>query len=428
MTITLTSPARVNFPTIRQLTNGLTIVAEQVPVDAVNMNVWLKVGSAYESEAINGMAHFLEHMIFKGTDKLESGEFERQIEARGAVTNAATSQDYTQYYITTAPQDFRELAPLQLEVIFNAGIPDTPFEKERLVVLEEIRRSEDSPQRRTFSRAMETGFAQLPYRRPILGPVEVVESLTPQQMRDFHSCWYQPQNTTIAVVGNLPVEELIAIVSEGVAQTHTPPTTPLIEPFPLSWSTESAFTEIVRKEYIDPSLQQARLVMMWRVPGLSDVAATYPLDIIGAILGQGKVARLFRDLREERGLVTQISASNLTQYLQGIFYISARLPVANLAVVEEAIAEHIANLHREVVTETEIARIRTQVANKFIFSNEKPSDRALLYGYYQSLLASVEPALNYPSQIQSINPAQLQISAQKYLNPSAYGIVVIKPE
>ncbi|TVQ45136.1 MAG: insulinase family protein [Gloeocapsa sp. DLM2.Bin57] len=427
MTLTLTPSARVNFPTIQHLANGLTIVAEQVPVEAVNMNVWFKVGSAYESDAINGMAHFLEHMIFKGTNKLECGEFERQIEARGAITNAATSQDYTQYYITTAPGDFAQLAPLQLDVVFNAGIPDLAFEKERLVVLEEIRRSEDSPQRRTFARAMETCFNSLPYRRPILGPLEVIEALTPQQMRDFHSYWYKPQHTTISVVGNLPVEELINIVSEGVEQTYQSTVDDTLDFLPLSWSNEHPFEEIERREYVDSSLQQARLVMMWRVPGLSDVDDTYPLDIIAAILGQGKVARLFRDLREERGLVTQISASNLTQYLQGVFYISARLPVANLEVVEAEIALHIEKLHQELITETEIARIRTQVANKFIFGNEKPSDRALLYGYYQSLLASVEPAINYPHQIQSINPVQLQSAAQKYLNPEAYGVVVIKP-
>jgi len=99
---------RLNTPTLRRLPNGLTIVAEQMPTEAVNLSLWLNVGSAVEADSINGMAHFLEHMIFKGTDSLKSGEFERLIEQRGAVTNAATSQDYTHYYITTAPKDFTE--------------------------------------------------------------------------------------------------------------------------------------------------------------------------------------------------------------------------------------------------------------------------------------------------------------------------------
>ena len=119
---TTLSSSRRNAPTIHRLANGLTIVAEQIPVEAVNLSLWLGVGSAIETNEINGIAHFLEHMIFKGTTRLESGEFEKRIEQRGAATNAATSQDYTHYYITTAPQDFAELAPLQVEVVLNAAI------------------------------------------------------------------------------------------------------------------------------------------------------------------------------------------------------------------------------------------------------------------------------------------------------------------
>ncbi|HBE34761.1 MAG TPA: peptidase M16, partial [Cyanobacteria bacterium UBA11369] len=141
MTSTLLKTPPLNAPTIRRLDNGLTIVAEQMPVEAVNLSLWLNVGSAVESDEINGMAHFLEHMIFKGTERLASGEFERLVEERGAVTNAATSQDYTHYYITAAPQDFAKLAPLQMDVVLNPSIPDEAFERERFVVLEEIRRS-----------------------------------------------------------------------------------------------------------------------------------------------------------------------------------------------------------------------------------------------------------------------------------------------
>jgi predicted Zn-dependent peptidase len=206
-----------NAPTLHRLSNGLTIIAEQLPVEAVNLSLWLGIGSAIETDEINGMAHFLEHMIFKGTHRLASGEFEQRIEQRGAVTNAATSQDYTNYYITTAPQDFAELAPLQMEVVLNAAIPDDAFERERLVVLEEIRRSEDNPRRRTYYRSMEAAFDRLPYRRPVLGPADVIENLRSQQMRDFHSTWYRPQSITASVVGNLPVEELIEIVATSAA-------------------------------------------------------------------------------------------------------------------------------------------------------------------------------------------------------------------
>ncbi len=435
MTSTLRKFPRLNTPTLHQLPNGLTIIAEEMPVEAVNLNLWIKVGSAVESDAINGMAHFLEHMIFKGTERLASGEFERRIEERGAVTNAATSQDYTHYYITTAPKDFAELAPLQIDVVSNASIPNDAFERERLVVLEEIRRSEDNPQRRTFRRAMETAFDELPYRRAVLGPESVIAELKPQQMRDFHANWYQPQSITAVAVGNLPVEELIAAVAEAFTKatktphshsatlTASPVQTRLIASLP----TESPFTEIIRREFRDESLQQARLVMVWRVPGMTQLDRTYGLDVLAGILGHGRTSRLVRDLREERGLVSSISVSNMSNQLQGTFYISAKCAVENLAEVEDAIAQHIRQVQTELVTESEIARVGRRVANRFVFANETPSDRANLYGYYQSLVGDLEPAFNYPAMIHSQDATDLMQAAKEYLSPDAYGVVVVKP-
>ena len=424
MTSTLLKFPRLNAPTLHHLPNGLTIIAEQMPIDAVNLNLWVKTGSAMESDAINGMAHFLEHMIFKGTQKLISGEFERRIEERGAVTNAATSQDYTHYYTTTAPKDFAELAPLQIDVVCNPSIPDDAFERERLVVLEEIRRSEDNPRRRISRHVMETAFDSLPYRRPVLGPEAVVSQVKPQQMRDFHAHWYQPQSITAVAVGNLPVEELVEIIAEEFSKNYQQTTNKLTL---IAAIPEPAFTEIVRREVVDETLQQARLVMMWRVPGLMELDETYALDVLAGILGHGRTSRLVRDLREERGLVSSISVSNMSNLLQGVFSISAKCDVENLAVVEAGIIQHLRTLQTEFVKESEIARVQQRVANRFIFGNETPSDRAGLYGYYQSLIGDLEPAFNYPQYIQAQAATDLIQAAKDYLSPDAYGVVVIKP-
>ncbi|MCT7968691.1 insulinase family protein [Laspinema sp. D1] len=444
MTSTLvkfSSLPRLNCPKIHRLPNGLTIIAEQMPVEAVNLSIWANVGSAVESDEINGMAHFLEHMVFKGTQRLESGEFERRIEERGAVTNAATSQDYTHYYITSAPQDFAELAPLQIDVVLNPSIPEDGFERERLVVLEEIRRSEDNPRRRIYSRAMETAFERLPYRRPVLGPTETIAGLKAQQMRDFHGTWYQPRSLTAVAVGNLPVEQLIEIVAEGFEKNGRPAfslnpnwqvATDDEQLIPESSQVigatgEPAFQNIVRREFIDDKLQQARLVMMWRVPGLTELNNTYALDAVASILGRGRMGRLVQDLREEKGLVAGISVSNSSFHHQGIFTISAHLPSENLEKVEAAIQEHLRTFHREVVRQSEIDRIVTQVVNRFIFSNETPSDRANLYGYYHALLGDLEPAFNYPTHLQSLTPEDIKQAALDYLSADAYGVVTIKP-
>jgi predicted Zn-dependent peptidase len=424
MTSTLLKFPLLNAPTLHRLPNGLTIIAEQMPIDAVNLNLWVKTGSAIESDAINGMAHFLEHMIFKGTEKLISGEFERRIEERGAVTNAATSQDYTHYYTTTAPKDFAELAPLQIDVVCNPSIPDDAFERERLVVLEEIRRSEDNPRRRIYRHIMETAFDTLPYRRAVLGPEAVISQVKPQQMRDFHAHWYQPQSITAVAVGNLPVEELVEIIAEEFNKNHQQTTSKLTQ---TTINPEPAFTEIVRREFVDETLQQARLVMIWRVPGLMELNETYALDVVAGILGHGRTSRLVQDLREERGLVSSISVSNMNNVLQGVFSISAKCDVENLAAVEEAIAQHLRILQTELVKESEIARVRQRVANRFIFGNETPSDRAGLYGYYQSLIGNLEPAFNYPQYIQAQEATDLMQAAAYYLSPDAYAVVVIKP-
>jgi predicted Zn-dependent peptidase len=424
MTSTLLKLPRLNTPTVHHIPNGLTIIVEQMPIDAVNLNLWVKTGSAMEADTINGMAHFLEHIVFKGTKKLISGEFERRIEERGALTNAATSQDYTHYYITTAPQDFAELAPLQIDVVCNPSIPHDAFERERLVVLEEIRRSQDNPRRRIYRHIMETAFDYLPYRRPVLGPESIISQIQPQQMRDFHTHWYQPQSITAVAVGNLPVEELVEIIATEFNKNYQQPTS---KPTPIAPTPEPPFTEIVRREIIDQTLQQARLVMVWRVPGLIKLDQTYALDIIAGILGHGRTSRLVQDLREQQELVSSISVSNMSNLLQGVFSISAKCNLENIATVEKAIAQHLRILHTEIVKESEISRIQQRIAKQFIFANETPSDRAGLYGYYQSLIGDLEPAFNYPQHIQSITAADLIQAAKNYLSPDAYGIVIVKP-
>ena len=416
---------RLNAPTVHTLPNGLTIIAEQLPGSAVNLNLWLNVGSVLEDDSINGMAHFLEHMIFKGTPRLASGAFEKAIEERGAVTNAATSQEYTHYYITTAPKDFQDLAPLQLEVVLNASIAEESFVREKLVVLEEIRRAEDNPQRRIFSQVAEVGFENSPYCRPVLGLTSIIEQLRPQQMQDFHSHWYQPTAMTAVVVGNLPTEDLIATIADSFAQTYTIKSPSQILPIPTLKSVQP-FKEIVSRDYVDESIQQSRLILMWRVPGLTQLKETYALDVLAVILGKGKISRLFRELREEKGLVSSISVSNMTQGNQGLFYISAQLSTENIPAVEAAILAQIEKIQLDLITESELNRIRTQVANRFIFGNERPSDRANLYGYYYSQLQTLEPAFNYPQEIQSLQSEDMRIAAQTYLSTEAYGRVIVR--
>ncbi|PZU96522.1 MAG: peptidase M16 [Pseudanabaena sp.] len=409
-------------PTQHILPNGIKIIAEQIPVEAVNLSIWVNVGSAAEHDEINGMAHFLEHMVFKGSDRLGLGEFEQAIESHGGNTNAATSQDYTHFYINVAPQDYAKLAPLQLDIVLKASIPDDEFQRERHVVLEEIRRSEDNPDRRIYRHISEMVYEQLPYRRPVLGPVEVIEKVTPEQMRSFHRHWYTPQNMTISVVGNLPVSEMVGVIAnyfEGEAIAD--------KPEPQTFIPEKPFTEVVRREVVDSSLKQARLSMTWRVAGLRELEQTYPLSILANILGSGRTSRMIQDLRENRRICDRISVSNSAMSWQGTFQVFAKLNVENVEVVEQAIREHIRLLHDTFVTDEELAKICTQVSNRFIFGNESPKERAGIYGYYDRIVGSLDHALDYPDRIKSITKEDIQAAVRKYLNPDAYGILIVTP-
>jgi zinc protease len=417
----VSSPALTN-PVCHQTTAGLTIIAEQMPIEAVNFSLWTPTGSAVESEAINGMAHFLEHMIFKGTATLAPGEFERQVEQRGGMTNAMTSQDYTCYYVTVAPQDFEAIAPLQLDLVLNAAIPEEEFERERQVVLEEIRRSSDNIRRCVFSKAMAIAFDRLPYRRPVLGPAAGVAGFTADQMRQFHQTWYAPSNLTAVVVGNLPVEHMIATVEESLSdRTFTPtPSLPSLLP-------EAPFENIQHQEIQDPRLTEARLMMMWRVPGMMNVQDTDALDVLARILSTGRTSRLVQELREDRGLVTHIGASNMSHTAQGLFWVSAHLPVENIAVVEQAILEQIQMLHDEPVTTAELDQIKRQTINQFIFGNETPSSRAGLYGHSHAVFGNLAEGLSYTDRIQSLNKAKLQTVAQTFLPVTRYRTLRMRP-
>ncbi|MFN3926268.1 MAG: M16 family metallopeptidase [Pseudanabaenaceae cyanobacterium] len=410
----------LSSPLATTLTNGIRLIAEQVPLEAVSVNLWFNVGSALETDEINGIAHFLEHMVFKGSDKVKLGEFEHAVESCGGNTNAATSHDYTNYYITIAPQDFARLAPLQLDVVMHTAIPPAEFERERLVVLEEIRRSNDNPDRRIYRQVSEIAHPSLPYRRCVLGPTEVIENLTPEQMRQFHRTWYVPEHLTITCVGNLPAEEMMTALKNWCEELPplAPPTRPQFTADPPFREREAYFLQ-------DARLQQARLVMVWRVPGWQDFRETLKLTMLAGILGGGMTARLVQDLREQRRLVERISVSYMPQVWQGTFQILAKLPPDNIPTVEQAIGEHLVRLQNELIPEPEIRKIRAQVASRFVFANESPRDRASIYGYYDRVVQNLTAAHTYPELINQITSAELQQTAQKLLNPNAYGILQV---
>jgi predicted Zn-dependent peptidase len=413
----------LEFPAnVWKLNNGLTVIHQRIAATpVVALDVWVRAGSTLEPDSWSGMAHFLEHMIFKGTDAIAPGEFDQIIENRGGITNAATSHDYAHFFVNAAAECLVETAQPLAELLLRASIPDIEFDRERDVVLEEIRQAQDSPDWLAFQAMMETVYQQHPYRRSVLGTEELLMSRTPHEMRCFHRSHYQPENMTVVIVGGIDEEQAMEVTSKAFGEFSDRWDCPKLEA-----EAEPPMVEIRRQEIHLPRLEQARLTMAWTGPGVEQLQSACGLDLLSVLLADGRSSRLVRELREELQLVQGIDSSFSLQRESSLFTISAVLEAEDVEKVEALICDRLWELQSEPVSEPELLRCKRLLCNDFAFSIETPGQLAGLYGYYNTI-AKAELALSYPTKIQAFEPSDLQRLAQQYLSPKHYAAVILKP-
>lgn len=411
------------FPAnIVRLDNGLTVIHQQIEATPVAVvDVWVKAGAIREPDPWSGMAHFLEHMIFKGTETLPPGAFDREIENRGGMTNAATSHDYAHFFITLAAQYLEDGLPILADLLLHPAIPDEEFIREREVVLEEIRQSNDNPDWLAFQALMEKIYQRHPYGRPVFGSANQLMALTPSQMRQFHSCHYQPENMTVAIVGNVSQSRAIAEIEQSFDRFPARTSCPQLE-----LEAEPPMTEIRRRELYLPRLEVGRLIMAWIGPGSEQLYEAYGLDLLAVLLAEGRSSRLVQELREMRGLVHGIGSDFSVQRDSSLFTISAWLDPENSETVESLIRDRIYELQNEPICDVELNRAKRVLCNDYAFSSETPSQLAGLYGYYHTI-AEAPNAVAYPACIQSYDAEQLQQVANHYLSPNYYAVTHLKP-
>lgn len=406
-----------------QLSNGLTVIHQHLPATSVVVSdIWVNAGAIAEPESWSGMAHFLEHMIFKGSPKVMVGEFDWLIESTGGVANAATSYDYAHFYLTTAAAHFGQTLPCLADILLRANIPDEEFIREREVVIEEIHSSHDDPDFIGYQALCQNTYLRHPYRRSILGELDLLLEHTPNQMRCFHRTYYQPENMTIIIVGGIEQEEALTIVNENFSnfsvRSECPPNKIEVEPF---------LTEIRRQELYLPRIEQARLLMAWICPGAELLEEAIALDLIALTLTGGRSSGLVRELREERQLVMDIDCSLSLQRDSSLFSIGALLDSEHLEMVEHMICDRLQQLHHNLIPPAEIASAKRQLINDYIFSTETPSQLASVYGFYNIVATAADSAL-YPQMIHQLQPEQLQAIAQRYLSPEHYAVTILKPD
>lgn len=405
-----------------KLSNGLTVIHQHLPATSVVVaDIWVKAGAIAEPEAWSGMAHFLEHMIFKGSPKVMVGEFDWLIESTGGLANAATSYDYAHFYLTTAGNHLEQTLPCLADILLRANIPDEEFIREREVVIEEIHSSQDDPDFLGFQALCQNAYQHHPYRRSILGEMELLLEHTPNQMRCFHRTHYQPENMTVVIVGNIEQSRALALVRENFSDFGVPSECP-----PVTVAAEPSAIAIRRQELYLPRIEHARLLMAWVCPGSELLEEAIALDLIALILTGGRSSGLVRELREEKQLVMDIDCSLSLQRDSSMFSIGALLATEDTAMVENIICDRLSQLQHHLIPEVEINRAKRQLINDYIFSTETPSQLASVYGFYNIVATAAHSSL-YPQIVSSFEPEQLRAIALRYLDPERYAVTVLKP-
>ncbi|NER80626.1 MAG: insulinase family protein [Leptolyngbya sp. SIO1D8] len=384
-------------------------------------DVWVNAGAALEPSEWAGMAHFLEHMVFKGTEQLPPGMFDYAIETRGGLSNAATSHDYAHFYMTLSASALPEALPYLAELVLHAAIPSDEFVRERQVVLEEIRQAQDDPDWLGFQALSEQVFPGHAYGRSVLGTEAILNQRSPEEMRCFHQTYYQPNNMTVVITGGVLLEPTLEMVRHAFRAFAPPATCPnsdsgRIQPW---WG--------VRRQVLPvPRLEQARLSMAWIGPGVDSLDDACGMDLLAALLAEGRSARLVRELREERQWVMDIASSFSLQRDCSLFTIQAWLEPHRVDAVEALICDRISALAAQPILQGELARAKRLLTNDFAFSTETPGQLAGLYGYY-SVVSSPENSYTYPARIQAHTAQSLAALAKQFLSSNAYAATILVP-
>lgn len=412
-------PVSLDGPTRLVLDNGMRlIVQEHRASEIVALHLWVGVGGRDEAPSERGFSHFVEHMLFKGTQTRGPGFVEREIEAVGGRTNAGTSLDYTFYYILLpAPQATRGI-DLLADVAFNSAFDPKELDRERQVLFEEIRRGEDNPRSSLIRQLYGEVFPRHPYGRPILGDEGVLRAATRETLRGYYQRHYVPENMTLVVVGAVDPAEIREVIASSFAKVPASgyrrqllPSAP-----PLS---------DVHRRVVARSEAQAHLALAWSAPPLGH-ADVFAVDLLASILGGSRSSRLHQALRERSPLVSAIRASYTALQGGSMLSVTAQLEPGNAGRVEEAVLAEIRRIQADGVTDAERLRAITRAEAEHAFAIETAEGLAATYGLAETVWR-LEEELRYLERLRSVTYDQIREAARRYLLPDRYAVLVLAP-
>lgn len=403
-----------------KLDNGQTVVIQEVrnnPI--VTIDTWIKTGSIDEDDSNNGVAHFLEHLFFKGTKNHESGEFDQILETKGAITNAATSKDFTHYYVTIPSKDFDLAMELHGDMMLHPLIPRNEMEKERKVVLEEINKDLVSPTRILQENLNSMMYTTHPYKRKVIGRSDVIETITRDQVLNFYNAHYSPSNMITIVVGDVDTNHALERIKEVFNAEYKKQTKTI-------YPKESQLTSQQKKvEYI--KTESGYMVIGFRGTPIND-NDSYALDVLSTILGDGRSSVLNQVLKEKKRLAFSVDAGNSTFRDDGIFYISANFEPEKCKQVQSAIFDEIKNIQDKGVSDEQLSLAKNIIERNTYYSRESITNIATEIGYTMALTNDIKFYDTYLDKIKSVSKDEVKRVANKYLGENRSAVSIILPE
>jgi zinc protease len=409
------------LPAIRveKLSSGLTVLLREVHVAPVaEVQIWAGVGSADEHDGEAGLAHFHEHMLFKGTETRPVGEIARAVEGAGGRINAFTSFDFTCYHATLPSEavaiGIDVLADAVQHSIFDPG----EVAREIEVVLEEIRRSEDDPHHVLGDTLFATVYQKHPYRAPVLGTAESVASFDPEKLRRFYRRWYAPDNLTVVVTGDVDADAMLENVSRAFADArpsgaqHARPLEPR--------------QKALRLRCLERPFERTSLELCWPA-----VAFRHPdaplLDLLAFVLGQGQSSRLDRRVKDEQGLADRIDASCYTPLDAGVFGVGADLDPERTPELVEAVLRQTEALRLERIGDEELEKARRNFLAAKAWEQESVSGIARKHASAWLLTGDACFEDHYLARVEKATADDLQRVAAEWLAPERLNLAVVAP-
>ena len=408
----------LSMPRRHVLPNGVSVVVlEHRSADVAAVQLWVRAGARDETSTELGLAHYLEHMLFKGTPSRAAGFIDREVERVGGRINAGTSLDYTFYHAvlpaSRAPATVRMLA----DIAVNATLDEKLLDNEKRIVLEEMRLHEDNPRRFLSTRLWALAFDGHPYGRPIIGRPELIRALERETLLTFYRRHYVPQAFTLVVVGAVNPAEIVATATEAFSRI---PRRGEGRRTPASPAVPGA-----RSEQIERPGAHGHLGLAWLAPRL-DHADTAAMSVLVGILGQSRTARLRTVLRDRLGIVHAIGSGYSAMEAAGLMTITAEFDPANLARVESEIVAEVRRLRDRGVTDDELRRAITAAEAGHEFSLETAEGRAFALGRAESIW-KLEDELAWVDRLRSVTRGQITGVARKYLDPDKYVRLSVMP-